>query len=513
MPKLWPSRRRPAIVRNGLDCAVTRLYDRERRVWQSITLRQLLEHELILGGTGSGKTSGSGQLLALSLLRLGFGFVVHTVKGDELMLWGNYNDQAGPLGYCARAGIKRDRIIVVGPRVKLYRECGLSVPDGGHCLNLLDAEFKYHDQHDPLSAAASVAYICCTAIQPNGDRGAHLDPYWADAVMRLGVMAVELCICACGSVKLDDLCEVIRTAPRSRSQAWSARWRAKSLFWNTFVDPAIRRTPIDHIRHRDLAQALNYFLVEFAELAERTRSVIVSSFMSKLTPLTSGSLRSSFAGDRPDTCALEETHQGRIFLVDLPIKLFGESGAIGQKLLKTAWQRATERRDARAAGSHVVVLWADEAQELITSHDARFTATARGVQAAMVYLTQSISSVYAAMGGPDARASADSLLAGFQTTIFHAQGDSVTCEWAERKFAKDLLPTQSTGLNSQSVFNRGMQESLRPVVLAKEFATLKKGGPENSGVVEAIVFQTGRRWDANCSNVARIEFRQSDEKE
>ncbi len=504
----WSRRTPPRTIGIDLDCVLLRLYDWERRTYHTITLRQALEHILILGATGSGKTSGPGRLLALAFLYHQFGGLIHTVKSEELGLWANFNAQRGPLGYCAASGLTPADVIVVGSRLQLYRELGLTVPEGGHRLNVLGAEFRFHEQNDPLSAAANVAYICCNATQTSGDTHAHLDPYWTDAVMRLCVFAVELCICAFGRVRLDDICEVIRTAPRTYEEAWSARWRSTSSFWNNYVLPAICRTPVGAPRHRDLEQALHYWLTEQAQLTLRTRSIIESSFMSKLTPLLRGSLRSMFAGDLPDTFALEESHHGKIIIIDLPVKLFGTTGAIGQNLFKTAWQRCTERRDVRVAGSRCSFLWVDESQFLVTPHDAIFTATARGQLAVAVFLTQNISNYYAAMAGRDSRATTDSLLGNFQTVIFTAQGDGVTNEFAERKFAKQLLPVRSAGLNSESVVSRNSQESLQPIVLAREFTTLRKGGPTNGGVVEAIVFQTGRRWDKHGGNVARVQFKQ-----
>jgi len=44
----------------------------------------------IFGAIGSGKTSGSGQFLAESFLRSGYGGLILTVKNDEKDLWIKY---------------------------------------------------------------------------------------------------------------------------------------------------------------------------------------------------------------------------------------------------------------------------------------------------------------------------------------------------------------------------------------------------------------------------------------
>ena len=55
------------------------------------------EGAAILGGTGAGKTSGSGRHLALGYLRAGMGGLVLTAKSDERALWKSYCHEAGRL--------------------------------------------------------------------------------------------------------------------------------------------------------------------------------------------------------------------------------------------------------------------------------------------------------------------------------------------------------------------------------------------------------------------------------
>ena len=54
------------------------------------TVGDSFEGTQIFGATGSGKTSGSGKEIALSMLDAGFGGLVLTVKADERELWESY---------------------------------------------------------------------------------------------------------------------------------------------------------------------------------------------------------------------------------------------------------------------------------------------------------------------------------------------------------------------------------------------------------------------------------------
>ncbi len=67
------------------------------------TLKHAFEGILILGRTGSGKTSGSGFTFAESFLRNGFGGLILTVKTDEPEHWRRL---------CARSGRENDLVVV-----------------------------------------------------------------------------------------------------------------------------------------------------------------------------------------------------------------------------------------------------------------------------------------------------------------------------------------------------------------------------------------------------------------
>src|SRR5262245_23353833 len=73
------------------------------------TIGDAVAGTLVTGATGSGKTTGSGQAMALSLLRHGFGGLVLTTKPDERALWEEY---------CRRAGRTAD-LRVFAPRGEL----------------------------------------------------------------------------------------------------------------------------------------------------------------------------------------------------------------------------------------------------------------------------------------------------------------------------------------------------------------------------------------------------------
>ena len=83
-------------------------------VWR---IRDACEGTMIFGGTGSGKTSGSGRTLANSFLAAGFGGLVLCAKPDEPALW---------RGYAAETGRGSDLVMFGGASRGASTSCGMN---------------------------------------------------------------------------------------------------------------------------------------------------------------------------------------------------------------------------------------------------------------------------------------------------------------------------------------------------------------------------------------------------
>ena len=83
-------------------------------------------------------------------------------------------------------------------------------------------------------------------------------------------------------------------------------------------------------------------MLEYPNLSEKTRSVIVSTFTSMIDVLNRGLLRELFSGTT--TLTPEAVEDGKIIVVDLPVKEFAEVGQFAQAIVKHSFQRSIERR-------------------------------------------------------------------------------------------------------------------------------------------------------------------------
>jgi type IV secretory pathway TraG/TraD family ATPase VirD4 len=424
-------------------------------VW---SVRDACEGCQIFGGTGSGKTSGSGQALALGFLRAGFGGLVCTAKPDERALWERYCEATG----------RQDSLIVFSP----------SEP---HRFNFLDYEARRPGGGAGLTENLVQLFLTVLEVADRKPGKGAGDEYWHRTLQQLLRNAFDLLLATRGRLSLPEIYQLIMSAPQSPEDVHDSGWQASSLCF---------------------------------QLIEQGEERIVSSFTSMADAFLRGTLRELFCTET--NIVPELTHEGAIIVLDLPIKDYAEIGQFAQILFKLIWQRSTERRNTEQH-PNPVFLWADESQYFVTSHDQLFQTTARSARACTVYLTQNLSNYYAALGGESTRAEADSLLGNLQTKIFHANGDHVTNTWAADLFAKSwqfrgnfsssrsFMPGQD-GMSSQQ--GSGVSQTLEWDVIPQEFTTLRKGGPQNDLNVDALIFQGGRIWGATGSNCLRTSFLQ-----
>jgi hypothetical protein len=119
-----------------------------------------------------------------------------------------------------------------------------------------------------------------------------------------------------------------------------------------------------------------------------------------------------------------------------------------------------------------------------------------------VYLTQNLPSYAAALGSHGGREAAEAFLGNLQTKIFHANGDPSTNQWAADSIGKSRMFRLNAGISeglrgeSGTSSNRSAGGTLdfEYAIQPQEFTLLRSGGLENDLLVDAVIFQGGRRW-------------------
>jgi hypothetical protein len=484
----------------------TRQERREQRWPLSMTLLSLSENDdfslanacegvFICGTTGSGKTTGSGELFATSYLNAGMGGLVLTAKADERRLWERYCRDTGRLG----------DLIVFSPSEKwrfnfLDHEARRAGPGGGLTENLVNLFTE----------------VLQVAERQTGSGGREDEGYWRRAMRQMVRNCTDVLMLGPGKVSIPDLYRMVVSLPTSPSMVSDKDWQARSFAYQCLM--AADRRPKSEAQRIDYGLCLDYCIQEFPALSDKTRSIIVSTFTSMVDVFQRSVLRELFC--TTTNISPEAVEDGAIIVIDLPVKEFAEVGQLSQALMKYVFMRSIERRRPEA-NPRPVFLWVDESQLFTLQYDYLFQTTARSSRVATVYLTQNLSNYYATLGaGEEGRAVADSLLGNVVTKIFHANGDAVTNEWAanmigrSRQFFVNASSTRQTDLAS-ALFGvgggqstGGVSEVMEYEVSPQRFTTLRKGGRANSGLVDGIVFQGGRRFKATGRTWLPVTFEQ-----
>lgn len=445
----------------------------------------------ILGGTGSGKTSGSGQAIARSFLRNGFGGLVLTAKQGDYDNW---------VEYCRSE----------------EREPPLRVHIGGEIrFNILDYMHGLYKDGSSGGLTQNLVSLLVTALAPSGTGGGSSERYWDDALRQMLTHAIDLVALSRDAnhrLTLQEVAAVIRHAPQGSADIRDPLWTRGSACWAFLVSALQRFQAMDRDQFpvaewHDLTDTRDYWLHEFPNLADKTRSVIVSSFTSRVMALLRSPLRELLCSDQPQRVSLEDTFKGRVIVLDLPVKNLGEVGRTAQVILKTIWQRAAEssRRNLDAEGARPVFLWADEAQYFVTSEDMLFQQTARSKHAATVYLTQNLPNYYAALDTTGSTSVTESLLGNLSMKIFHANGDPSTNEWAERVFGQKRKKLRNPSTSPGAAYGSQTSRQETPVVRGSTLTSLRSGGhartPNDAlaNKVEGIAFFPGRTWEHSKS--------------
>lgn len=454
---------------------------------------------LITGSTGSGKTTGSGAAILRALLRAGFGGLILLVKDD----WPFVKSLAEQTG----------------------RSCDLIrfSPTEPWKFNFLNHEMTRPGRGAGLTENIVRLFMAAMEISErtssNGG-GRENGEYWERACRQLCRNLVDLLAFSRGHISIPDLYRVVISAPKTRQELHDKEWQKRSFCFQCLLEADDKRKTPRH--QRDLEIVADYFMEEFVDLSPKTRGIIISTFSTLADSLQRGILCDLLCGETNVTPEVAEA--GKIIVIDMPIKQFGEVGLLAQAIWKYAFERSIERRDVQTS-PRPVFLWIDEAQFLINAADMEFLSTCRSARVATVLLTQNISNFYSALGdGHRGKAQADSIFGNLNTKIFHANSDPITNEWASTLIGRtrQFFINASTSNTNQpmdwidSLMGRsgsqtsgGVSENIDFEVQPSVFTKLRTGGAAHRGNVDAIVFQNGRVYKDNGRTWRYATFKQS----
>src|SRR5579883_389538 len=486
------------------------------------TLRDACSGVHVFGAIGSGKTTGAGGIITVA-------------KPEDILLWKHYAEKHG----------RSDSLIFF---------------DEHECFNFLDYELARQGMDGIGSVVEFIMRIIEAARHASStgsSRGG--DVFWSDSGREGLRYAIPMIYAAQGSLSIADIIRFITTAPTHVSMPTNPEWQARSFMYK-IANQALN-TPKVPMTRAAAENAIRYWSERWPAVPDKTRGNIVATITTALDRFMHGRLQRAFCGRT--TLVPELTFHGAIIVLAMPTLTWNEDGIIAQQLFKFAWQRAVLSRNSLAEEhrERPVFAFSDEAQETVNSFDFEYQSLCRASKACTVYMTQSLPTYYAKIGGDNPRDAAHALVGKFATNIFHSNACPDTNEYASRVIGKVITRrgTASTGTSrsvsrgmsvgssetssfsyssgasgdqgnysaSDSVsFGRnwsenrgrstgestsqGYTESMENLIEPGDFARdLKCGGAENGKIVTGVWFQAGRAFKASATNALYVRFKQS----
>ena len=249
----------------------------------------------------------------------------------------------------------------------------------------------------------------------------------------------------------------------------------------------------------------------------KTRGNILAGVQGTLHTMNTGIVREMCSGET--NVSPQDILNGKFVLVNFSPSAWGAAGL----LISTGWKQLVELAVLERKAdddSPFVTIFCDEAHAVTTTFDAvSFIPQCRSHKGCLVYLTQSVSSFYAAMKGESGHHQADVLLANFAHVIVHAS-DPVTAKWAVSKLGrrKEILYSGSSSpqpdatiwdlLHGNNHTSSSFSEHYENVLQDQELMAGRTGGPDNGYLCDAVALKSGEPFASTGQNYLRIAFNQ-----
>lgn len=494
---MWPWKRKQENARPGtwpLDMTIGWLSAKDP--W---SLSDAATWSLVLGSTGSGKTSGFLKFALTRFLASGFGGCLLTSKRSDI-----------------------DDIVRYATATGRLHDLVMYEPGGRACWNILSQEL-FQGNSNPVQRVENARQIFDVALEicerdrrSNGNSGEN--KYFERAVGELLRNAMLTLVLAEKPVTLQNIHRLIMSVANSPEEVRDPSWRENSYYYQ--VCCRADDQPMEPSVDRDFEFTVQYLLKMLPALDGKTRSNILSTYSTMADMLQRGAIRETFFGET--TVTPEACEDGKILVFAYPTLEWSAAGKIIQAIGKYAFQRSMLRRK-RSSNMRPVFLAADECQQTITSRDAEFQSVARSSLVCTILASQSLPGLYEAVGGEAGKHAISALVGNLRLKALHGQDDPVTCHWQSDLLGQKkrlLFNSNSSGTNAQTFdwfdtrknLSFGMNESWEPEIQPWEWSgDFRNGGPGNGYLVDAILYRGGRPWLANGKSYLPVTFDQRKE--
>jgi len=355
---------------------------------------------LILGATGSGKTTRAINPLLLQLLEQQCGGLIFDIKGD-------FHQTVEALSQKTDSSYT-----VIGAQDKPF--------------NLLAG----------LTPEIAASFLKSALLLNGGHRQ---DNFWVDT-------ATELCRHVLG---------VLSFLPEHYSlhglycYLFDKAWRHQCN-----EDIAALLLTLDDKEQRLLASYQHYYDVIFNDFDDKVQGGVKATVAQVLSPFNHPELIDAFCTAHPNSIRLEDVLSGQVFLVNMPLSRWGLGGKVVYTFIKLRLFNIMQRRTSQPEWNQdrFVFLLCDEYQEVVSANkeglsDLNFWDKSRSSKTIGIVSTQSVSSFYAAIGDRDM---ANAVLQNFRQKLCFRTEDETTIAMMNRLLGMVEIQRVTRSQNSGS---------------------------------------------------------------
>ena len=458
------------------------------------TVRHACANTLIVGKTGSGKSTGAGDHCLRAVVR-------HRNSGGAIFA-AKPEDKA----YVMRV-FREERTL---------HDLYLLEPGGLARFNVLDYERSRGADVRDLTQACMTFKETLTRTEQGGGGGGGGDDmaYFAGQERMMLHNAIQVLLLATGRVDPWAIQCFVTGAAISLEETNDVKWQ--DSYHYKMLQEAKARAGEGRDKH-DYDLAEQYWTFQLPRLNERTRTSIEAGVYGTLHAMNTGTARELLA--TTTNISPELLEQRKWLLVNAPIAPGDVTSAVINSAVKYALQRHIIKRQA-TPGDPLLCIFCDEFQKLANSYDAMFLAECRSHKGCLIALTQSIHAMYANLHGKGGEHQVDSLLTNFGHVVVHTLGDAKSAKmWSDvlgsRREVFIGTTAQPKGeelfevLMGRSQLSVSASERYEPVVQPAVFLSgLRCGGPENGNVVDGVVIRSGQPFRHSGENYLITSFRQ-----
>jgi len=365
----------------------------------------------VMGGIGSGKTTRVVQPALDQLLAQDCGGLVFDIKGDFKKA----------VGFLATAHNKRITTIGVGH------------PG----FNLLEG----------LSPEMAASFMKSAFYIAGGG-----DPFWIDS-------ATNLCRNAFG---------ILSHIPGKYTMEGLYLFLFSESDRQEILDEAAEKLAAleDERQRRILQRYLDNYTSVFANLPEKIKESVKITVAQLLENFTHPDYADAFSVEPEGRPRLESVLDGEIFVLDLPLAIWGESAKVVYTFVKLRFMNIMQQRQARPEldQKRPVFFMCDEYQNAVSASsdglsDLSFWDKSRSAKCVGIISMQSYNSFVAAIKAPNAQALADTILQNFRQKVFFRTEDVGTLKYLDSLAGKSEVIRVTENQNASTTSGINSSES------------------------------------------------------